>query len=396
MMKTLTGVHAMHLRGAHHPLVICPAIVRTHWKKTFEEYGADGIVPTVKSYDEIVRGGARLQDELLGYIDGIHVDEFHFLKHSTSKRTQIILGKGGYLRQVGYGQGTSGTPLDKYPTNIWTILSTFRPDIAVKYGVPSYVKFVDKFAPHETRTRHGRPYTHWFPEARNPELFAEMLSEIWLRRESLPGIEVLWSTVRLDASTANDYTTYSPVLESALTTAPDVESLAEIAKDPEVSRAMRRLGEHKAAAVVALVQGELEGTDEKIVLFAHHRSVLTRLKEGLHGLGVAYIDGDVGQATRVKEIERFAQDPDCRVFIGQSQACGTGMDGLQYSGARRMLIVEQEWSAVLLDQLSHRLARHGASHPTVSAQLVALTGTLDEAVMKLNEREVNFLAGAGL
>lgn len=396
MMKTLTSVHSMHLRGSKYPLVICPAIVRSHWLKTFEEYGADGITPTVKSYDEIVRGGAWLQDELLDYIDGVHCDEFHFMKHSQAKRTQIILGKGGYVRQVGWASGSSGTPLDKYPTNAWTILSTFRPDVAVAYGVPSYTKYVEKFAPHETRTRHGRPYTHWFPEARNPELFAEMLSHAWLRREGLPGIDVLWSVVRLDAPTAVDYTTLSPTLFEALKTATDVEALAEISKDPEVSRAMRRLGEHKAHAVVALVSGELEGNDEKVVLFAHHRSVLTRLKEGLHELGVAYIDGDTSQNQREEEIRRFANDPDTRVFIGQSQACGTGMDGLQYSGARRVLIVEQEWSAILLDQLSKRVARHGNVHETVSAQLVALSGTLDEAVMKLNEREVNFLAGAGL
>ncbi len=401
MMKTLTVVHGLACAGVKAPLVICPAIVRSHWKRTFDDYQLE-YAPhfpmhyRVKSYDEIVRGGEHLREQLLRDHDSIHLDEFHYLKHSTAKRTRLILGKEGYVRSLPLAWGTSGTPLDKNPTNIWTILSTFFPWLAVEFDVPSWTKFVERYAVWEMRERHGRRYQHWFPETRHPEEFAELLSRMWLRRESLPGTPVLWSTIPLDASSALDYTTQAPALAAALAYATDLESLAGIRQDPEVSRAMRRLGEHKAAAVAELVKSEIEDTDEKVVLFAHHRSVLHRLRDGLADLGVAYIDGEVPQSQRDAEINRFATDANCRVFLGQDQACGTGLDGLQHSGARRVLIVEAVWSKVLLDQLAARLARHGQQHATVAAQLVALTGTLDEGCMRLNQREGELLTGVGL
>lgn len=222
---------------------------------------------------------------------------------------------------------------------------------------------------------------------------------MWLRRESLPGTPVLWSTIRLDpqASLANDYTTQSATLADLLAAEHlSLEEIAGIQRDAEVARVMRRLGEHKAPVIVDLVKSEIEDTDEKIVLFAHHRSVLHRLRDGLADLGVAYIDGEISEPDRQSAIEQFATRNDVRVFIGQDQACGTGLDGLQYSGARRMLICEPVWSKVLLDQLAARLARHGQKHATVSAQLVALTGTLDEACMRLNQREGEMLGGVGL
>lgn len=402
MMKTLTAIHGMALAGVHAPLVVCPAIVRSHWARTFEEYIADhgrGFWWRVKSYDEIVRGGERLQDELLDGHDMIHLDEFHYLKHATSKRTRIILGKHGYVRSLPIAWGTSGTPLDKNPTNIWTMLSTFFPELALAYGVPSFQKFVERYANYETRLRHGHPYTHWFPEPKLPEEFAELLSKMWLRRESLPGTPVLWSTIRLDpqASLASDYTTQSATLAELLAAEHlSLEEIAGIQRDPEVARVMRRLGEHKAPVIVDLVKSELDDTDEKIVLFAHHRSVLHKLRDGLADLGVAYIDGEIPQSQRDSELDRFTSDAGTRVFIGQDQACGTGLDGLQYSGARRMLICEPVWSKVLLDQLGARLGRHGQQHATVSAQLVALSGTLDEGCMRLNQREGEMLTGVGL
>jgi SNF2 family DNA or RNA helicase len=401
MMKTLTVAHAFKLvqdqapAQGRAPLIICPAIVRSHWKRTFAEHLPDTPV-WVKSYDEIVRGGERLRDELLDLCDSIHLDEFHFLKHATAKRTRLILGKGGYVPSMPLAWGTSGTPLDKNPTNIWTILSTFFPHLAVAYGVPTFAKFVERYAVWTMRERHGKRYVHYFPETKSSEEFATLLAHMWLRRESLPGTPVLWSTIRLDASTASDYTTQSPALAEALKYATDIESLAAIRTDPETSRAMRRLGEHKAPAVAALLRAELEDTDEKVVLFAHHHSVLHRLREELQEFGVAYIDGTVPPSVREIEIQRFATQANVRVFIGQDQACGTGLDGLQHSGARRMLIVEPVWSKVLLDQLAARLARHGQQHETVAAQLVALSGTLDEGVMRLNQREGELLTGVGL
>lgn len=409
MMKTLSVIHGMALAGVEHPLIVCPAVVRTHWRRSLEDY-CNTYWPTfteadcvVKSYDEIVRGGTRMQADLLLTRDMLHLDEFHFCKHASAQRTQLLLGRDGYAKNLPIVWGTSGTPMDKTPTNIWTILSSFFPALAIEYGVPSFRKFVDRFAVWEMRERRGKKFPHYFPATKEPEVFAELLSRMWLRRDSIPGVPAIFEVLRLDGSdhVGLDYTAQSDKIATTLGMADlgamlDEEAIRLVMQDPETARARRRLGEHKVAPVVALVTSELTDSDEKICVFAHHRSVLAGLREGLAKFGVAYIDGSVPQAARDAEIARFINEPETRIFIGQNDACGTGLDGLQKSGARRMLLVEPAYSAVLNTQLAARLARFGQEHSTVIAQMIALAGTLDEGIVRLFHRETQFLMEAGL
>jgi len=398
MMKTLSVIHGMALSGVQRPLIVCPAVVRSHWRRSIVDYCTAFKAPfspdniEVLSYDEIVRGGEHLMNRLVPVRDFIHLDEFHYCKHASAQRTQLLLGKGGYVRSLEVAWGTSGTPLDKNPTNIWTILSTFYPELTIEYGVPSFKRFVARFCVWEMRKRHGKSFPHYFPEVKEPEVFEQMISRMWLRRENVVGIPALFQTLRLDGSAhvAQDYTISHPLLEEAAREQ-NSELLRSIANDPETSRARRRLGEHKAPAVIKLLRGELADTTEKVCVFAHHHSVLDALREGLKEFGVAYVDGSVSSAKRDIEIDRFINHDETRVFVGQNDACGTGMDGLQKSGARRMLLVEPPYSAVLCNQLAARLARYGQTHETVAVQMIALAGTLDEGIVRLNEREAAML-----
>jgi SNF2 family DNA or RNA helicase len=147
----------------------------------------------------------------------------------------------------------------------------------------------------------------------------------------------------------------------------------------------RRLGELKVAPVAEMLSSQLADSSEKVVVFAHHTTVLHSLRELLATFGVAYIDGDTTK--RDEEIDRFANDPRCRVFIGQNQACGTGTDGLQKSGAHRAIFVEPDWTAANNVQLAKRLARIGSKADRVIAQFVTLSGTLDEGIVAQNIRE---------
>jgi SNF2 family DNA or RNA helicase len=166
--------------------------------------------------------------------------------------------------------------------------------------------------------------------------------------------------------------------------------------DPHISRLRRMIGEAKVGEVVRLLASQIDDSDEKICVFAHHRSVLGKLRAGLLLFGTAYIDGGTAQGDRDAAIARFATDPNCRVFIGQSQACGTGTDGLQKSGAKRLILVEPDWTAENNLQLAKRLARLGQGSDHVIAQMVTLAGTLDEAIVSRNLRETRMLTQAGL
>jgi SWI/SNF-related matrix-associated actin-dependent regulator 1 of chromatin subfamily A len=140
-----------------------------------------------------------------------------------------------------------------------------------------------------------------------------------------------------------------------------------------------------------MLRSQLADSTEKVVVFAHHRNVLAALRETLASYGVVVIDGDVTERGRDAAIDRFQHDEKTRVFLGQNVACMTGMDGLQQV-AHRALLVEPDWTAVNNVQLGKRVARIGQHAGRAIVQMVALAGTLDEAIVAQNLRETRMAA----
>lgn len=84
----------------------------------------------------------------------------------------------------------------------------------------------------------------------------------------------------------------------------------------------------RAIDVVEQVLDELAG--DKLVIFAKYRmtnqKLVTLLEQRFNAVAVF---GDVTPAQQRKNIDRFIDDPTCKVFIGQPTSAGYGVDGLQ-------------------------------------------------------------------
>lgn len=393
--KTRTIAKALQETRSMRPLIVCPAIVRTHWHRELQTVGLEG-QHFVKSYDEITRGGIPLMAEFIRAhkIDALVLDEAHYAKHASSQRTQILLGRDGYAKRLDRVWLASGTPQPKHPGELWTMISSVFPEVAIMYGIKTAQQWKAKFCITRSRWIRGE-YREKVVGVQNVELLQEILHHVMLRRTlsdvGLDVPQIWWQQMRVDL--ADPYveedkewigrSMISDVLRQS-------QTLDEIARDPYVARMRRRLGELKVAPVAEMLSSQLADSEEKVVVFAHHTSVLRSLRELLHTFGVAYIDGDTTR--RDSEIDRFATDPRCRVFIGQNQACGTGTDGLQKSGAHRAIFVEPDWTAANNVQLAKRLARIGSKADRVIAQFVTLSGTLDEGIVAQNIRESSIAA----
>ena len=213
----------------------------------------------------------------------------------------------------------------------------------------------------------------------NDEEFRQILATVMLQREAgadVPG--VWWQTLMLDAGEL----VRIPLPDGIHTG----EQLLAAVHSPDIARYRRKVGEAKVKPVVEMLSHELQNSGEKVVVFAHHRSVLQELGRGLHTFGVVTIHGDVSPFGRDFALDTFQNDTACRVFLGQNQACGTGFDGLQ-KVASRCILVEPSWVKEENVQLGARLARMGQSANSVRAQMVCLAGTLDEWIVNQNQRE---------
>lgn len=400
--KTRTLISAIDRVGSRRPLIVAPAIVRTHWRREFEACGWTNGNETIVSYDAIVRGGVPLLVALVRekQIDALVLDEAHYLKNGASQRAKLLLGINGYAPRLPNVYAASGTPVPKNPSELWTTLASLFPAIAAEHKLRTFDDFVRRFCVVRESTFRGKWVERILPEVKNADEFRELLGKFMLRRTlddvglDVPALQ--WQTLRLDGNDGglsfwgcteqnNGYTD--------LRTKIDGDDLEAIARDPELARMRRRLGELKLAPTITLLENQLTDSNEKLVVFAYHRAVLEGLREQLKPFGVAYIDGDTAASGRDRAIDDFQTNPKTRVFIGQNIACQTG---ITLTAARRAFLVEPEWTADVNEQLGRRVARIGQTAERCIAHMICLAGSLDEAIIERNNRERRMADTIGL
>lgn len=404
--KTRTLLTAVNrAQGVQEPygMIVCPAIVRSHWKREHAVInGTDGPFTDrldrsrihVYSPEELVNGSYGLMAALLR--DGINtiiVDEAHYYKNAESLRTKYVLGKDGYARRMKRRYLASGTPVPREPGEFWTVVGSMFPEVALKYGIRKGWEWRDRFVKYRQvnyKKRAGGTLEMVTRQKasglKNEEQFREFLAEFMLRRTPNDvGLDVprlFWQLMPLSAQEAID--DRFPGMEGLRERLDAGESISELLNDPHVARYRRHVGEAKVPLVCEVVANELLCSEEKIVIFAYHKTVLKDIAKRLRSFGVCYIDGDVPQKKRDEQMECFMTDPKFQVFVGQNGACQTGVD---LYAAQRAIFVEPEWTGYANDQLGHRIARIGSDAERCIAQMVCLEGTLDEWIVRQNHTE---------
>lgn len=85
-----------------------------------------------------------------------------------------------------------------------------------------------------------------------------------------------------------------------------------------------------SAAVEMTRQKLTELGDEKLVVFAHYKMTVAYLKLHLQKFGAVTVNSDVTEAGKERNLQRFMNDPTCRVIVIQFISGGKGLDGLQH------------------------------------------------------------------
>jgi SWI/SNF-related matrix-associated actin-dependent regulator of chromatin subfamily A-like protein 1 len=132
----------------------------------------------------------------------------------------------------------------------------------------------------------------------------------------------------------------------------------------------------KEKAIIAWVNEYLE-SGKKLVLFAYHRIVLEHLHRTFPGSVLLY--GGVPSNKREELCRRFQEDPSCRLFIGQIEAAGEGLD-LTAAGA--VAFAEFAWRPLAHLQAEDRVYRIGQEADSVQAFYFVGIGTIDEYLME--------------
>ncbi len=310
------------------------------------------------------------------------LDEVQNLKEPSTKRTRAVYGRpigtGGLISCADRVWALSGTIAPNSVAELWTHARAFG---LTALTAPGWIH-------HFTITRE----TPWGPKP------------VANRREHLPELRALWRPVYLRRKAEQVLADFPSIRTPTVAVEADAGALLALEADPAleplrralesgddsailgalerasgdaVSRLRRLTGLAKLPGAVALLKDELEADPaHKVVVFAHHRAVVRGLVTGLSEYGAVVLAGATRPADRQAAIDRFASDPQCRCFIANLVAGGTG---ISLVAAAHVVLVEASWVPSENSQAIARCRRLGQERGSVLARFLMIPGSLDAA-----------------
>ena len=394
--KSAQAIVAAGKVGARTVVVICPAIARINWRREWDMWGGDETV-FIESYDTIVRRASTRDHIKKLSPDLIILDEAHYLKNRTSKRTKCLYGtycKGdGLVSLAPRVWLLTGTPTPNDVSEIYTHISALWPDMLPGDG--KYFTFLQRYCSFDS-TPFGIKILGNKRETL-PELRSN-LNSVMLRRRAEDVLKdlppIVWQDMTVEPDQINSEL-------AALEASPEVMSIkavlgdinAELVDADNIAMAtLRKLtGIAKAHVIGKLVSEELEANAyDKVIIFAHHRDVIAELLEELAEYGAVSITGSTSQTTRQHHIDEFQNNPAVRVFIGQIQACATA---ITLHAANQVIFAEASWTPSDNAQAAKRAHRIGQTRP-VMVRMIGLAGSIDEAVTRVLARKSRLISEA--
>jgi len=146
----------------------------------------------------------------------------------------------------------------------------------------------------------------------------------------------------------------------------------------------------KADEAITLLSEILERPDSRVVIFSQWlrtHELLSARFEALEWPHVLF-HGGIPSRNRGKLVQRFREDPDCRLFLSTD----AGSTGLNLQIADTVLNMDQPWNPAVVDQRVGRIHRLGQHKPVRVVHMVS-RGTIEEGMLKLLDFKKSMFAG---
>jgi SWI/SNF-related matrix-associated actin-dependent regulator of chromatin subfamily A-like protein 1 len=305
----------------------------------------------------------------------IIIDECHALKNKSTKRsklTKLLCEKCPHVIAL------SGTPLLNRPAELYPILNILRPDL---YNSP--MAFYFRYC-QPKKTPWGWQYKG---AARLPELHAKLKREIMCRCRKADVMEQLPAKQRniclMEIAKRKDYEKAERDFIKWLSERnPHLAKKAQKAEFLVKTGYLKRLAaELKLPYIIEWIENFMEESDEKLIVFAHHKSVVAAIHKHFQRCSVT-VTGETLGKKRQAAFDQFLGTSNCRLLIGNLQAAGVGWSAL---GVSNVAFAEFSWNPADHTQgedRTHGIGRGQKGIQSSSWWLIA-KGTIEEKLCKL-------------
>lgn len=146
----------------------------------------------------------------------------------------------------------------------------------------------------------------------------------------------------------------------------------------------------KIDEAMAIISNLLDSEEGKVVIFSQWERMLRILASELKekDIDFCFLHGGVPSAKRKNLIDRFRDDPECRIFLSTD----AGATGLNLQTASLLINLDLPWNPAVLEQRIARIYRLGQENPVQIINMVA-RDTIEERMLSTLKFKSNLAAG---
>jgi SWI/SNF-related matrix-associated actin-dependent regulator 1 of chromatin subfamily A len=422
--KTIQALAFCHYHRFKKILIVCPKNVVLNWRREIYEtldiswyekeehieniqveiisgikpqnINADGkLIYYIVNYDI---ASARKKNLLALNTDIIILDESHYIKDPKTKRTKAIIE---LCKNFKYILAMTGTPILNRVSEIWNVIHLLKPDI-----FPKKQDFLKTFTyqndvadsilaglnDDDAEKALLQIDNACFIGGKDLDKLGQILYQnVMIRRtkkevlNELPPKTRTMITLDLDETTKEEYqrteAEFNELLKSkGISLGEFLDKIMMFETDPilvKLEEARQLALEGKITDVIQWIKDFLE-SDQKLVVFVHHRIAIKRLLNSFPKATV--IQGGISSSKRQEAIDKFQNDPETQLIIVSITAGG---EGINLTAANNAVIIETAWNPGKMLQAEDRIHRIGQEADSVNIWHMIAGDTVEEPIYNL-------------
>jgi len=403
--KTVEVMGYINVAKPESILVVCPNNAKLIWKRHLEQFCVHPFDVelaytklytfgdyVIMNYEAAVKWAAALKTRRWGLVI---FDEGHYLKNPSAKRSEACYAISGDKSII-----ITGTPIVNYPYELFPLIHYLD-----RENWPTYASFEATYGA-RGNTKFGRNLPRLNSILRSTIMLRrikkDVLTELPKKRRQVVEFEVDDATRALIEEEKKLFQTWQGGPDSkAVALINAIKNEGDVAGDDldwqsiieeltqtrryafeEMAKIAHRIARAKLSMIYEHIENALEAR-EKVIVFGHHRDVLTAIADRFKPNSVLLLGGTGDQASATQQAsDRFNNDDDCRLFVaGVSLA-----QGYSLQGSSTVIFVEEDWVPGIMTQAedrAHGIGRGETGAKSMLIQHLVFEDSLDTYKAKL-------------
>ncbi|MFT4211519.1 MAG: DEAD/DEAH box helicase [Microbacterium sp.] len=415
--KTAQSVLAASVANAYPLLVVVPNVVKMNWAREVERWTPQRRATVIQGDGEDIDAFAdvfivnyEVLDRHLSWLgqiglQGMVVDEAHFIKNLTSQRSRNVLALAARIRErVAHPLllALTGTPLINDVEDFdaiwrflgWTNGTKPEPELMAKLDDTGLTPADKAFYPEARSAVISMGIVRRLKTDVAKDLPDKLIADLPVELDDEFGRSIRQAERELGARLAARYRRIVEARGDRGLAPGEVdedivrlvaqheldESKAASAGDENVFTMVRRIGQAKAL-LAADYAVQLQRSVGKVVFFAKHIDVMDAAEAhfAAAGLRTVSLRGDQTAIARQEAIDAFNNDPAVSVAVCSLTAAGVGVN---MQAASNVVLAELSWTAAEQTQAIDRVHRIGQDEPVTAWRIIA-AHTIDTKIAEL-------------